>query len=311
MDELVKGVTFLKAGTALEHVKLRNTDSYLLSSWDGTEIVRQEVPAGKRFGLHPDPEWNALEHIYVVEGKALWESDGRRVVLGPGDSVSGTPVQAPLIFTALTRLVFLYITSQPAFHLVSKEIRHLQQLAVSVEQRDGYTVDHSRRIRELSVQVGRYLGLRAEQQYHLFHGAFLHDLGKVDVPDSVLLKPGKLTYEEWQVMKQHPVTGAQRLQSSPVAGAAFILEQHHERLDGSGYPYGLRGDEISVEAQIVAVVDSYDAMTTDRVYRPRMLQEEALAELRRGVGQLYRGDVVEAFLDVLTDERAQNGVCSD
>lgn len=305
MEQLVKGVTLRRSGEFIEKVSLKGGDWSLLAAWDGTEVIRQDIRAGKRFGMYPQDGWNALEYIYIVEGEAVWEGNAQ-VVLGPGDSLAATPVGEPLILRAVTDVAAILVGSQPSFHAVSGQVQEWNRLAVSVEEKDGYTGDHCRRIRDLSVAVGDRLQLSSVERYNLYHGAFLHDLGKVAVPDAVLNKPGKLTAEEWVIMKQHPTTGSRMLEQTALATAARVVEQHHERLDGSGYPRGLRGDQICMEAQIVAVVDSFDAMTTDRVYRPALSRETAVAELTRNVGNLYNPRVVEAFLSVL-DREEQKG----
>lgn len=307
MQELVKGVTLRRAGEFIEKVGLKSGELNLLATWDGTELIQQVVMAGKRFGLYPQEGWNALEAFYILKGHAIWEGNAD-VVLGPGDCVSAAPVGEPLTLRALTEVVILFVGSQPSFHMVSSRVKEWMDMAVSVEEKDGYTIDHCRRIRDLSVAVGAELSLGTVERYNLYHGAFLHDLGKVAVPDQVLNKPGRLTPEEWAIMKMHPVTGGRMLAHTSLSSAARVLEQHHERLDGSGYPQGLRGEEICMEAQIVAVVDSYDAMTTDRVYRPGMSREAAVAELNKGVGSLYNPRVVEAFLRVLDREEQNNSV---
>lgn len=297
--ELARGVALRRAGEFIEKADLRDYGWHLLASWDGTEVIRQEVPAGKRFGLHPQEGWSALECFFVLEGQAVWEEGNPPVIVKSGDYLAGSPVEEPVMLRALTDLTLLYVCSQPSFHMVSDQVAYLQKLAVTVEEKDGYTEGHCRRIRDLSVQIGRRLRLDPVQQFYLFHGSYMHDLGKLAVPDAILNKPGRLTEEEWRIMKQHPLTGGRMLANTPVAGAARILEQHHERLDGSGYPLGLVGDQICLEAQIVAVVDSFDAMTSDRVYRRAMSWEAALAELEEGMGRLYNPQAVEALAEVL------------
>ncbi|HEX6971283.1 MAG TPA: HD domain-containing phosphohydrolase, partial [Limnochordia bacterium] len=146
------------------------------------------------------------------------------------------------------------------------------------------------------------LGLSRSRQRLLLHGAFLHDLGKVGVPDHILGKPGPLTPSEWEIMKRHPVFGRAKVENTYLHEVAPIIEQHHERFDGSGYPKGLRGDDIVLEARIVAVVDSYDAMTTDRPYRKALARGEAIDELRRGRGQLYDPEIVDIFVQLLADD---------
>lgn len=308
MAELVGGVTLHRAGEYLEKADLRYGGWHLLASWDGTEVIRQEVPAGKRFGLRPQEGWNALEYFYVLQGQAIWEEGDPVEILRPGDYLSANPVQEPCILRALTDLTLLYVCSQPSFHLVSQQVAYLQQMAVSVEEKDGYTAGHCQRVQDLSLKIGRSLQLNPVQQFTLFHGAYLHDLGKVAVPDSILLKAGRLSPEEWTVMRQHPITGARMLSGTSVVGSAPVLEQHHERLDGSGYPHGLTGDLICLEAQIVAVVDSFDAMTSDRVYRTAMDRDSAMEELDKNAGKLYNQRVVQALVQVIDDDANDTGV---
>lgn len=302
-DEIVKGVTLRKGEAALERIDLGALRMDLLAAWDGAEVIRQVIPQGMDFGLRPQEGWNALECFHILSGEAQWQTDERVIRLGPGDSLVGAPVQEPCILRAQSEIHALYICSRPSFHEVSDQLAYLRQLAISVEAKDGYTEAHCGRIQDLAMAVGRHLGLSPERQYDLFYSAFLHDLGKVGVPGAILLKPGPLTPQEWAVMREHPTIGARMLENSVVASAAPIIAQHHERLDGSGYPLGLSGEEISLEARIIAVIDSFDAMTTDRVYRPAMSARSAMAELERLAGTHYDPDVVRHFRTVVEGER--------
>lgn len=142
------------------------------------------------------------------------------------------------------------------------------------------------------------MGLPAQRLYWLMFGGYLHDLGKTRIPDEILFKAGVLTSEEVSVMKQHPVLGAGMVRDVYAATEITpIIVQHHERVDGSGYPTGLRTDASARESQIVAVVDSFDAITTDRPYHQGESREAAVKELFRCSGTLYRPDVVEAFCE--------------
>lgn len=299
-DELVKGVWFTRTGGSIETSSSPVMKLSLIASHDGTEVIRQEVPEGKRFGLRPEEGWEALEVVYILQGQAVWENGQQALILGPGDSLRGVPVREPFIMKAITDLVLLYICSQPIFHSISDELARLREMALSVELKDGHTADHCERIQDLAAKVGQYLGLTPTRLHYLLFGAFFHDLGKVKIPDGILKKPGPLTPEEWTVMKQHPVLGRSMVQRTVLEGAGFILEQHHERLDGSGYPYGLSGSELPLESLIVGVVDSFDAMTAERVYRPALPIDHAVAELRKGAGQTYRADVVDALIRIVS-----------
>lgn len=170
-------------------------------------------------------------------------------------------------------------------------------LSALVESKDDYTEGHCQRIAELSLALGLRLGLPPERLEVLTYAAILHDIGKVAVPDAILLKPGPLTPEEFAVMKEHATVGRRVLESIDLfAEVAQVVEQHHERYDGTGYPRGLRGEEILLEARILAVADAFDAMTSTRPYRRALPRDQAVAELRRGAGAQFDPRVVEAFV---------------
>lgn len=176
-------------------------------------------------------------------------------------------------------------------------------LSNAVEAKDTYTAGHAQRLAEMAVAVGREMDLGAAELEDLRYGAILHDIGKIGIPDSILLKPGPLTAEEWAVMRTHPVIGAQILAPVPrLAGAAEIVRSHHEQFDGNGYPDGLAGERILLTARILAVVDAYSAMLDKRPYRDPLPQAEALAELRRKAGTQFDPQVVEVFLSLLPQD---------
>jgi HD-GYP domain-containing protein (c-di-GMP phosphodiesterase class II) len=169
-------------------------------------------------------------------------------------------------------------------------------LAEAVERRDPYTGGHVRRVVDYAVAIGRRLGLGAEELEELRLAAVLHDIGKIATPDQVLSKPARLTPDETRVMRRHPVDGAEIV--LPIAQLRALLggiRHHHERLDGLGYPDGLRGEEIPLLARIIAVADTYDAMTTDRPYRRGHPAPEAMAEIERESGRQFCPQVVAAF----------------
>lgn len=180
-------------------------------------------------------------------------------------------------------------------------------LALTIEARDPTTNGHCERLARYAVRLGRALGLEGDDLSALHRGGYLHDVGKVGVPDAVLLKPGRLTPAENDLMRRHPDIGdslCAPLQS--LRHVRPIIRHHHERLDGSGYPCGLRGDGVPVLAQIVAIVDVYDALTTVRPYRGALPHGEAVHELLAGVRTgKYNARFVEAFLDVLAQRGAQ------
>jgi diguanylate cyclase (GGDEF)-like protein/putative nucleotidyltransferase with HDIG domain len=166
--------------------------------------------------------------------------------------------------------------------------------------KDGDTVTHSARVAALAVDTGRILGLDARRLDVLRVAGQLHDIGKLALPDAVLNKPGPLDNDEVQLVRTHPVLGAELVRAwGEPAAARFVLE-HHERMDGTGYPAGLRGDEITLEGRILHAVDAFTAMTSDRPYRAASTTEEAIAELRAMSGTQFDADVARALEQVLT-----------
>jgi putative nucleotidyltransferase with HDIG domain len=176
----------------------------------------------------------------------------------------------------------------------------IKALAMTLDARDRYTAGHSERVSVLSVAVGRHLGLSEEDLEVLRLGALLHDIGKIGVPDEVLRKTGELTPEEFEAIKVHPTLGARILRSVPfLAPHIPIVELHHERPDGTGYPHQLRAEEIPLLARIVHVTDAFDAMTSERAYRPARSTPEALRELWRCAGTDFDAEAVQALAGTL------------
>jgi cyclic di-GMP phosphodiesterase len=172
----------------------------------------------------------------------------------------------------------------------------LKALAQALETRDEETHGHSERVVTFSLRLGIELGLSKPEMKALEFGSLLHDIGKIGVPDAILRKPGQLTTEEWVKMREHPLHGHKILRDIKfLEGAAKVVAQHHEKWDGSGYPMGLRAEEIDMNARIFAVADAFDAMISDRVYRRGRPYEAAAVELDRCSAQQFDPRVVAAF----------------
>jgi putative nucleotidyltransferase with HDIG domain len=169
-----------------------------------------------------------------------------------------------------------------------------------LEYRDKETEGHSRRLVELSTRLANALGLTAEQIGHLRRGALLHDIGKLAIPDEILLKPGELNDPERRMMEQHPVYAKQMLaQVDFLQPCIDVAYSHHERWDGLGYPEGLKGTEIPLSARIFAVVDQWDALTSDRPYRKAWTREKVIAYFRENAGKIYDPEIINVFLTMI------------
>lgn len=285
----------------IESVQMKGLTISLIASGDDTEIIHHKLEPNTSWGLQPEEGWEALEYLFVISGELKLKTVNGDQLYQAGDSFYRQPVKNHYVFQSIGITEFLYVTSQPVFHSYSKIARDLMDLAISIEKKDGYTSDHCARISKLSMQVGEKMGLNSKQLLRLNMASFFHDIGKIKVPLGILQKPGKLNEEEWEVMKKHPSFGRDVLEATKLPllkNAGLVVEQHHERYDGKGYPYGLTKDEIEVEASIISVVDSFDAMTTNRPYQLIKTTEEAIIEINRCRGTMYNPLIVDMFIEL-------------
>lgn len=176
-----------------------------------------------------------------------------------------------------------------------------------VEADDGYTGEHCRGVVQLALAVGEAMGLDAEQRRNLEFGALLHDVGKIAIPKGIINKPGKLDPDEWKIITTHTIEGQKLLDrvGGFMRNVGLIVRSHHERWDGTGYPDGLAGEAIPLEARIITCCDSWNAMRTDRSYRNALSHEVALAELRGSSGRQFDPRIVAVFLTVVEPEAKQ------
>nr|WP_207789137.1 HD domain-containing phosphohydrolase [Neobacillus terrae] len=286
----------------MEQVTFDHYDISLLARGDGSEIMIQSITKDNLFYMYPADNPNVMEFVYILQGEVICELDGEKVCLGPHDYFTSTNIKEPIHFTVLEDVVYLWVITEPTFYQLSDSITRLKEIVDKVEEKDRYTFKHSERVSEYAVKIAKKLMLSKEKLENLYIASLLHDIGKINTPEEILTKPGKLTDDEFAVIKLHPSDGAEMVKGLYYEGVAGIIEQHHERLNGSGYPHGLKGDEILLEARIIAVSDTFDAMTEDRAYRKAFNMQFAVDELTRLVNTHYDKEVVEAFVEVLKEE---------
>lgn len=182
----------------------------------------------------------------------------------------------------------------------------IESLRLAVDAKDSYTKNHSDRVSYYSVMIGKQLGLNENDLEILKQGALFHDIGKIGIPDAILQKPGKLTDEEYDDIKNHPSIGAKILAPAKIfSDLVPMVLHHHERYDGKGYPVGLSGEDIPIMARIVCVADSFDAMTSDRSYRPRFKVIAALEEIEKCKSAQFDPFIVDAFMIALRENKAK------
>lgn len=195
-----------------------------------------------------------------------------------------------------------------AVELKESRFDSIKALAEALETKDIYTRGHSDRMVDYAIRIADRLGLSEEEKEYLRYGAILHDIGKIGIPDHILNKPGRLDSEEYEMMKSHPMKGADIIREISFLTPVVPMVLHHqERYDGRGYPSGLAGDDIPVGARVISVLDAYDAMMSDRPYRPAPGIDRAIEELKRYAGTQFDPKVVSIFLDILSEESNARG----
>ena len=204
---------------------------------------------------------------------------------------------------AMGTYIFYIGVEIPVYRNLKKSRDVVRTLAEAIDAKDEYTNGHSSRVAAYTRELARRAGYSEKEQDDIYMMGLLHDVGKIGVPDAVINKPGRLTQEEFGEIKKHPVIGAKILANiQDMPHLADGARWHHERYDGSGYPDGLRGEEIPEKARIIAVADAYDAMTSDRSYRRRMPQEEVRAQLEQGKGTQFDPRFAGIMLRMMDDD---------
>jgi putative nucleotidyltransferase with HDIG domain len=219
-----------------------------------------------------------------------------------GENMAGLNDQDLQLFEVFTSSMAVALENGRLYSkLKHQNLQTIAALAAAIDARDTYTRGHSEQVTKYAVRMAEVMKQTETWVERLRYGALLHDVGKIGVPDSILLKPGQLTPEEFEKMKQHPVTGA-RIVETVLDDVRDIIRHHHERYDGKGYPDGLSGEDIPLESRVIAVADAFDAMTSDRAYRKGMSVEQAVKILRGGRNEQWQGDIVDVLTDLIDNE---------
>jgi ribonuclease P protein subunit RPR2 len=259
-------------------------------------VARNAAGAG-RHKARSERDGAAKQHASGSQAKSLdpiSRAADRVVEVIPGPVI--------LALVGLVTLVFMLIVrSHSTARRRARELRRsygitVEALATAIEAKDHTTGGHIERVRRLGVLLAEEIVPRQAKDPQMAYGFLLHDIGKLSIPDSILRAPGRLTEEQWAMMRRHPEEGVRMLSNVPFLDKALdVVLHHHERWDGGGYPDGLKGKQIPLWARIFSVVDALDAMTADRPYRPGRTYANALDEIRRGAGTQFDPDVVAAL----------------
>jgi putative nucleotidyltransferase with HDIG domain len=310
-------------------VKIANGESGALLLYDRKyEKFYPKAQKGEDYGYYGANTITTLKDIFL---EAITKKDAVMVHSDVDPFISPSLICAPLfihrtvfgvlsirrkrgsgIFTKNDLCQILSLAKRASLNLENKMLYDsiydnmtdtLMALVSSIQVRDHYTEEHSSRVTDSVVKIAKKMNVSPVETETLRIAALLHDIGKIAIPDDILLKPAALTREEYETIKEHPVIGDEILSHIPLLDdERKIVRHHHERWDGKGYPDGLLGNEIPFLARITAVADSYDAMTSDRPYRKGLSLDNTIRELEKNRNTQFDPDVVDAFLEILSEE---------
>jgi HD-GYP domain-containing protein (c-di-GMP phosphodiesterase class II) len=299
-----KGLSIFNANDALDRVQLPYSELRLLAADGGVEVMVQELKAGSTFDVYPKKDRSVLiEFFYVLEGELEFTGYEENQKIHSGDYIYVKDIDHTCTFNVNINSKVLFVSPQPIFHYIGEVISTLHQINQEIDEKDKYTLNHCERVQNLAVKIALEMNIDRGKLSGLAVGALFHDLGMISIDDDILVKADKLTREELAEMKKHPIHSAKYVKKIKYIDASGIVIQHHEKYNGTGYPKGLKEEEILLEARIISVADAYDAMTNDRPFRKAITQQEAVNEILKYSGTWYDPIVVNAFVQVLKKDK--------
>lgn len=296
-----EGLFISKQKKYIREINLNAATLGLLATGGKMDVILYDIREDYPCNICPGEQPDLMEFFYVLEGIAVIKLSDNEVELGKGDFFYVYNLKTIINFTTHQGAKLLCISSQPSFKYLLEYHEGLSNLLDNVESKDLYTYNHGNRVQMYSLKIGEKLNLSEDKIYVLQIASLFHDIGKYFVPDDILKKPDKLTQEEYERIKRHSSDSSKLLKEQFEQEILVAVEQHHERLDGTGYPKGLRGEQITLEARIIAVADTYDAITSDRAYRGAKSPLAAITELTN-FSQHYDPIVVRALREILVEE---------
>lgn len=298
----MKGLTFYKSGEISDSSGHSFGGHNLIYGDNDIEIIIVKGKKGRTVVCNPLESKNSISFYFLLEGKIEYTENNKEEILKEGDSFCTKGLETTVYFNVLEDLKLLWFTNEPKYKLMQEYNRLLKDKMETLNKKDSYTTEHCNRVGKYFVKVAEKLNIKRDRINDCIFAALFHDIGKINIPNKILNKPEKLSAQEFEYIKRHPIDGYKLLCNTVANTACEIVLKHHERLDGSGYPNGIKGDDIPIEARIISVVDSYDAMTSDRPYRKAMSPDEALKELKRLSEIHYDKNIVLLFEEVLRNE---------
>jgi len=292
----------IKANESESTLEMKNKNSKIEKKYhdDILQTSVMHLSVDRILYIDPVPSAEAYKSYYVVKGSCFVFDDGS--ILREGDMLIFRGIGEVKTLKTLEETVLLvHATNYDVYRTLEKNQDTVDKLLKEIQTKDHYTGEHSLRVYELVKRLAVRLGYKDKALNNITKAAYYHDLGKIHVPDEILNKPSRLNDDEFEEIKNHVHYAKDTVLEYFNEDVLNIILQHHERVNGSGYPLGLKGDEIRREARILAVCDSFDAMITNRVYKTGKSMEVALLELKELSGVQYDSEIVSAFIAMMLE----------
>ncbi|MDD4582785.1 MAG: HD domain-containing protein [Eubacteriales bacterium] len=280
----MKGIVILNENIGLAECSHNNNVIRLLSSVNNTEVIQMDILPDSLLWMSPGDK-DCTEFYFVLEGSIQLSLEDGDQILVKGDSFAVSRIKTEFPIKCLEKVRLLCVSNQPIFDDMYNHMGSLKELVEKTERKNQYTYDHGKRVMEYSLLIAEEL--KVDQAIHnvITMAAALHDVGKCFLADHILSEDRELTSDDLRQIKKHPINSYRLIASKFDDKIASMAQMHHEKLDGSGYPFGLKAREIPIEARIITVADVFDAMTTDRPYKKKKEYREAIDELVTMVNQ--------------------------
>lgn len=295
-------LTIIKADEYIEKTisDIKDNITELIFLNDDIEITRYRMPKGLTGIFDALDTLAAIETYNIISGKIIITPFiGENKILEPGDTMVITQSNHSYPFQILEDTVFTCTANNSIFYIKKQQIEHLTTIMKKLQEIDGSTKEHCLRVQQLSINIARELNMDDAKLDDLFHAARFHDIGKIKIPIQILLKPSSLTKQERSIINTHPLESYKMITGVYGEAVSQMVLQHHERIDGSGYPYGLKDQKINFGAKVIAVADVYDALTAPRPYRPALKPKEAVEIILKETGNHYDINCVKALIKCL------------
>lgn len=301
----MNSLTVIKKDEYIEQTisDLKDNTTELIFSHNGIEVIRYHMPKGLHGVFEALKNKHFVETYCILSGKILITPfKEENYTLEPGDTMVITHSNHSYPFKVLEDTIFICNANNEVFYRDKNQIDKLTIIMSKLQEKDGRTKEHCIRVQHLAMKIARELKMDDANLDDLFHASRFHDIGKINIPTEILLKPGPLTPAEKEIMNTHSLESYKMIVDAFGEEIGQMVLQHHEQIDGKGYPYGLKGHQIKLGAKIIAVADAYDAMITKRPYCKAMTPQTAITILLEESATHFDVDCVDALINCLKRE---------